>query len=258
MNAQATVLILLSCVAITMAAGCTTGSPSGPATVTTPSVAATMAPETPAGSAACTAYDDCVPAQCCHPSDCTGTASAPSCEGTVCTMNCEGPLDCGAGSCGCVDGTCAVIPASSVPAVTIAATVITLEASPQRYSPIMSSTPGVALTPIITGFVPAETTIASGASDFAWDSIQVEWDATFGEFVAWEAPDYKVYRLGNPAATGEKTVYWTFTEAPASTGEPVTITVTARDMTRQGAVLGISTVTLDWDGDSAVYVGKIT
>jgi hypothetical protein len=122
----------------------------------------------------------------------------------------------------------------------------------------MSSTPGIALTPKITGFSPAAATSGPNVSDISWDPVNCEWDATFGEFLTWEAPDYAVHRLGNPAATGEKTVYWTFTENPASTDKPVTITLTARDMTRQGAVIGTSTVTLDWDTDTAVYVGKIT
>jgi hypothetical protein len=70
----------------------------------------------------------------------------------------------------------------------------------------------------------------------------------------WDAPDYKVHEIGNPVATDGRTIYWTFTEKPASTREPVTITVTARDTTRRGAVLGSSTVTLSWDGDYAVMV----
>ena len=56
------------------------------------------------------AVPDCVPAQCCHPSSCVNFDYAPDCTNTVCTMSCEGPIDCGAGSCGCVNGKCEVIP----------------------------------------------------------------------------------------------------------------------------------------------------
>jgi hypothetical protein len=158
----------------------------------------------------------------------------------MCTMSCEGPIDCGAGSCGCVNGKCGIVAPGDQAAQE---TSVKIEASPQRYSPMMSSTPGIGLTPHVTGFK------ATGAT--------FEWNASFGRFLMWDAPDYKVHDIGNPVATDGRTIYWTFTEKPASTREPVTITVTARDMTRQGAVLGTSTLTLNWDGDYAVYVGEI-
>jgi len=168
----------------------------------------------------------------------------------MCTMSCEGPIDCGAGSCGCVEGKCRVIPAQGATAPAAQTISVNLEASPQRYSPMMSSTPGIGLTPHVTGFVAADTNVKGNPTDF-------EWNATFGRFLRWVAPDYKVHDIGNPVATDGRTIYWTFTGKPASTKDPVTITVTARDMTRQGAVLGTSTLTLNWDGDWAVYVGEI-
>jgi hypothetical protein len=108
---------------------------------------------------------------------------------------------------------------------------------------MMSSTPGVRLTPNITGFAAADATF--------------EWNATFGRFLMWDAPDYKVHEIGNPVATDGRTIYWTFITKPASNKVPVVITVTARDSTRRGAVLGSSTVTLSWDGDYAVMVRDI-
>ena len=138
--------------------------------------------------------------------------------------SCEGPLDCGAGRCGCVNGKCSVVPAHPAPVLTVPAPSVRLEATPQRYSPMMSSTPGIGLTPNVTGFAAADATF--------------EWNATFGRFLMWDAPDYKVHEIGNPVATDGRTIYWTFTEKPASTKDPVVITVTARDMTRRGAVLG--------------------
>jgi hypothetical protein len=107
----------------------------------------------------------------------------------------------------------------------------------------MSSTPGIGLTPNVTGFRAADATF--------------EWNATFGSFLMWNAPDYKVHEIGNPVATDGRTIYWTFTERPASTKAPVVITVTARDITKRGAVLGSSTVTLSWDGDYAVMVRDV-
>ena len=107
----------------------------------------------------------------------------------------------------------------------------------------MSSTPGIGLTPNVTGFVAADASF--------------EWNATSGTFLTWDAPDYKVHEIGNPVANSGGKVYWTFTEKAASTKDPVVITVTAREMTRRGAVLGSSTVTLSWDGDYAVMVRDV-
>ena len=50
---------------------------------------------------------DCVKASCCHASDCTLKSKAPNCEGIFCTQECvENTLDCGQGSCKCLDGIC--------------------------------------------------------------------------------------------------------------------------------------------------------
>lgn len=52
----------------------------------------------------------CVAASCCHASECVLESEAPDCSGIACTMSCEpDTMDCGAGSCGVVDGECGVI-----------------------------------------------------------------------------------------------------------------------------------------------------
>lgn len=160
----------------------------------------------------------------------------------MCTMSCEGPIDFGAGSGGYVNGRCSVITVASAQDQPGEKTSVSLEATPQRYSPMMSSTPGIGLTPRVTGFaVP--------------DAVFV-WNATFGQFLSWSPPDYVIRELGNTTMNQGKKVYWTFIEKPVSTKDPVTITVTARTA-RSGTVLGSSTVTLGWDGDYMVFVQDI-
>lgn len=60
----------------------------------------------------CVIDADCVPAPGCHPSTCINQENyvAPS-EQMFCTAVCSGPLDCGAGSCDCVNNKCRVVPA---------------------------------------------------------------------------------------------------------------------------------------------------
>lgn len=50
---------------------------------------------------------DCVSSSCCHPTSCVNKDYAPNCEGVMCTMDCRiGTLDCGQGSCKCIDNKC--------------------------------------------------------------------------------------------------------------------------------------------------------
>jgi len=64
----------------------------------------------PPSRAACETDYDCVPAQCCHPTSCTGRGSAPDCTNTACTTECrKGTMDCGQGRCSCVNKECRVI-----------------------------------------------------------------------------------------------------------------------------------------------------
>ena len=72
----------------------------------------------PATEQSCMTDDDCVPAQCCHPVSCTNKATQGVCN-LLCTMSCEGPIDCGAGGCGCVNGKCSVVPSTSSPLPTV-------------------------------------------------------------------------------------------------------------------------------------------
>ena len=58
----------------------------------------------------CLSDADCVPAGCCHPDSCVIKEKAPDCSGAICTAVCSGPLDCGAGSCGCINNQCEIIP----------------------------------------------------------------------------------------------------------------------------------------------------
>jgi len=54
----------------------------------------------------CSTDADCVPAQCCHATDCVSEVEAPNCAGMFCTEECRGgTIDCG-GGCSCVDGKC--------------------------------------------------------------------------------------------------------------------------------------------------------
>lgn len=238
------IALLVLCIAAISAAGCTTRS-AGPVDTTT--IPASLPRTIPAPTRCliqpveCSHGADCVPAECCHPSSCTA-AVAKHPGNLMCTMSCEGPLDCGAGSCGWMNGKCSVISASSVESACQKITALSINASPARYSPFMSSTPGIGLEPLITGFSAQDATFA--------------WKATYGQFLSWNFSDFRVNQLGDSATNHGEKLYWSFIEKPASTKTPVTITVTATD-TGSGRIMGSSVIILAWDGDYAVTVKNI-
>lgn len=134
----------------------------------------------------------------------------------------------------CSSDVCSVIPTSASPERSLRIT-----AAPQRYSPMMSSTPGIGLEPVTTGFNATAATFT--------------WNASYGQFLSWGAPDYTVDQLGASATGPGKKLYWSFTDKPSDTKAPVSITVTAKDPA-SGDLWGTAVVTLVWDGDNAVTV----
>jgi len=57
----------------------------------------------------CSQDSDCVPVCGCHPDSCIPAFSRGVCDRVICTEECSGPLDCGAGSCGCINNKCNII-----------------------------------------------------------------------------------------------------------------------------------------------------
>ena len=57
----------------------------------------------------CDINNECVASSCCHAEFCITKDKAPVCDKVFCSQVCSGPLDCGAGHCGCVNSKCSVI-----------------------------------------------------------------------------------------------------------------------------------------------------
>jgi len=119
---------------------------------------------------------------------------------------------------------------------------VRIDAAPQMYTPLMSSTPGIGLTPNVSGFNPVDA--------------EFTWNASYGEFLDWSPPNYTVSGLSQPVVNHGEKVYWSFTDVPASTRDPVIISVTARDLP-SGRILGSSQLALGWEGNFTVTVQKI-
>jgi hypothetical protein len=119
---------------------------------------------------------------------------------------------------------------------------VRIEAAPQMYTPLMSSTPGIGLTTNVSGFSPADA--------------EFTWNASYGHFLDWSSSNYTVRRLSQPFVNHGEKVYWSFIDVPVSTSNPVIISVTARDMA-SGQILGSSRLSLGWEGNYTVRIQKI-
>ena len=63
----------------------------------------------PVNTLTCQSKDDCVPAQCCHPTSCINKNYKTVCN-VGCTAVCEpGTMDCGQGYCDCINNECKAI-----------------------------------------------------------------------------------------------------------------------------------------------------
>lgn len=109
---------------------------------------------------------------------------------------------------------------------------LSLNASPKRYSPLMSSTIGIGIEPVTTGFDKT-------------DAVFV-WNTTYGRFADWNQSTYKVTECSRQCRNNGEKLYWTFYDMPADSAAPVVITVTALDK-RNGSTLAGSSLTLAWD-----------
>jgi len=75
-------------------------------------------------------------------------------------------------------------------------TTVTISSTPGLYSPLMSSTVGIRLTPQYEG--PPST------------FLQYHWTTDYGTFVRWDPPVFTVTDLGRDAITTTGTVYWQY------------------------------------------------
>ncbi len=73
-------------------------------------IASTYAPKVEISEDFCQTDEECAPAECCHPLSCVDEKYKPDCGRVFCTQVCQGPIDCGAGRCGCVNNKCQVVP----------------------------------------------------------------------------------------------------------------------------------------------------
>jgi len=92
------------------------------------------------------------------------------------------------------------------------------------YTPAMSSTVGIGLSPAFEG-----------------GTARCHWSTDYGHFVSWSPPDYKVVNLGQEARNKGEKIYWSYDPSDISKEKPeVEIVLTLEDPMSGAPVSGAS------------------
>lgn len=100
------------------------------------------------------------------------------------------------------------VPAGGMPLTTPGPVDLSIGVSPEQYSPLLSSSVGIGLTPKYAGPGP----------------VVYSWNTSYGHFISWNAPDWNVNQQGSSIDTTNQTVYWSY--SPDDMGKvkpPVTV-----------------------------------
>ncbi len=116
-----------------------------------------------------------------------------------------------------------------------------IDADRDHYSPAMSSTVGIGLTPDYPPYVDNRTVI-------------FRWQADYGHFISWDTPAFKVENLGNTVYKDDGKIYWSYlSEDEKIARPPVHIALTMINRT-SGAVLGDASLEIGWDDYNSAVV----
>lgn len=116
---------------------------------------------------------------------------------------------------------------------------IAIDVDRQEFSPLMSSTVGIGLTPVLP-------------SSLDNDSVECRWLTDYGTFLSWGPPDFKVYDLGSDPVANYK-IYWSYNASDMGKEKPpVQVLLSVWDK-KTGRVINTTGIGISWkDNDTAV------
>jgi len=122
---------------------------------------------------------------------------------------------------------------------------VTIQIDRDVYTPLMSSTVGIGLTPVNTLQRPPEP-------------IQFHWHTDYGYFVAWNSPDFKVKLLGTEVINNGEKIYWSYDPDGMGAEKPsVEISLQIEDA-QSGKVLAGASLNIEWeDQDTAKVISHL-
>jgi hypothetical protein len=109
------------------------------------------------------------------------------------------------------------------------------------YSPMMSSTVGIGLTPGYPSTVDNRT-------------VSFRWQTDYGHFLSWKAPDFKVNELGSEVTTDDGKIYWSYLWEEGKKARPsVHVTLTMIDRAT-GKEMGAAILEIGWGDEDIAFV----
>ena len=118
-----------------------------------------------------------------------------------------------------------------------------IQADRDTYTPILSSTVGIGLTPIYT-------------LDRHPDTIKFHWHTNYGHFVSWEPPDFQVNLLGPEVINNGEKIFWAYGPDKMDINKPsVKISLKIEDV-ESGQFLTESILEIDWLDQNVAKVKK--
>ena len=120
---------------------------------------------------------------------------------------------------------------------------VKIQADRDTYTPELSSTVGIGLTPIHT-------------LDRHLETVKFHWHTNYGHFVSWEPPDYKINLLGTEVINNGEKIYWLYPSTEMDIKKPsVQISLSIEDA-QSGQLLTMSSLKIDWEDEDIAKVKK--
>lgn len=112
-----------------------------------------------------------------------------------------------------------------------------------NYTPLMSSTVGIGLTPEYPSSINNST-------------VSFLWHTDYGYFLSWESPDFKVKNNGQDAVTTDRKIYWSYSPEDMDKDKPpVHITLAMIDK-EAGRTLNTTGIGIAWENGHIARVIK--
>lgn len=118
---------------------------------------------------------------------------------------------------------------------------IVIQIDRETYTPLMSSTVGIGLTPLIT-------------SEVIPENVQFHWSTDYGYFIAWDSPDFKVKHLGTEVVNNGEKVYWSYEPNYMGIPKPLVEISLRLVETQSGLVLARSNIKIRWQDQDVAKV----
>jgi hypothetical protein len=108
-----------------------------------------------------------------------------------------------------------------------------------RYNLMMSSVPGMRLIPVVSGNT---------------SRARLHWTTSYGRFILWDSPDYRVHEYDRDVITDLRPVYWSYDPGEGGLPRPpVSIGLSVEDQ-ESGMLLGRTEIRIGWEEDDTAVM----